>query len=393
MITCLGTITAIQSKECFMSEECNYETISKVSGRGVYVSRAMSKELGNFTTAGFMAQLIYVAEDLEKKVDEFFYKTIEEITNETGISKWEQETAKKLLVKKGWITITRKGIPPKNHFTITREFTMWNAGVKKQEKSSKGGKTSLQTPCEKMNECGTSFQREEKPSFEGSKNLPILHKQHTETTNKNKTSLSDCSQSDCVANDFTSDDFLKRWNELAKKYSYTSVRVVNSSLASAFEKVNKIIREEYLPDEKKPWDIYFKNVEAIMLEYLFFNFRKYFDPLYALRLTKQNDIIHKICNYNGLGWIPKDKKNEDIKTCRKLKDTIKEAIIGEKQTQNIHYTTIEELQADKKKKPELKIKKRMKKYSRLIDESRERVKDLVEKQNELDSILQKEDEA
>lgn len=314
----------------------------------------------------------------------WFYKTTEEWTRELGMNRSEQRRTRKILLDLGLIEYQVRGTPPKAFYRITKKLSDWmfQDATEKPNESSKGRNRLIDVS-------ERAIQKDETVLCKG-RNVQNNTYTTAKTSNKEykqRNLLSDCEQSDCAPNNFSVDDFVKRWSEISKKYKYPSVKVVNSSLASAFDKVNKIIRKEYLPDDEKPWDTFFKNVEAIMLEYLFYDFRQYFNPSYALRLTGKNDNIAKICNYNGVGWVPKDNRHADLKTCRKMKEKFREDICKEKHLQTAFYETITKLEKMKKEDPSIKIKKRVRKNRELIDASRARISKMSVLLEECDTFL------
>ncbi len=79
----------------------------------------LAKALGSVKAAVLMSQLLFWEGKGRDK--EWFYKTIEEIYNETGLSRSEQDTAIKLCKQMGVLKIILKGIPPKRHFKINAD--------------------------------------------------------------------------------------------------------------------------------------------------------------------------------------------------------------------------------------------------------------------------------
>ena len=79
----------------------------------------LAKILDSVKAGIFLSQLIYwhgKGSDPEK-----FYKTIEELEEETELSKGEQYRAQKKCQEKDLITVTYEQIPPKRHYKIKIE--------------------------------------------------------------------------------------------------------------------------------------------------------------------------------------------------------------------------------------------------------------------------------
>lgn len=55
-----------------------------------------------------------------------FTNTVSEIQEETGLTRAEQQRAKKVLLQKDWLSIVKKGAPPKTYYSITSEFCNWS---------------------------------------------------------------------------------------------------------------------------------------------------------------------------------------------------------------------------------------------------------------------------
>ena len=72
------------------------------------------------TTALLMSQLIYWY-GTGKRKDGLIYKTIEELYQETGLTRASQDTAINSLVKRGYLEVTLKGVPAKRHFRVNLE--------------------------------------------------------------------------------------------------------------------------------------------------------------------------------------------------------------------------------------------------------------------------------
>lgn len=71
-------------------------------------------------TAILMSQMIYWYGSGKRK-DGLIYKTIEELYQETGLTRASQDTAIKELVKREYLEVSLKGVPARRHFKIYLE--------------------------------------------------------------------------------------------------------------------------------------------------------------------------------------------------------------------------------------------------------------------------------
>ncbi len=87
--------------------------------RPVAFNRDLAKALGSVTAGLLLSQLLYWHG--KGNDPEWFYKTIEELKEETELSRAEQDTAIKRCKELGLIKVKIKGIPAKRHFTLNIE--------------------------------------------------------------------------------------------------------------------------------------------------------------------------------------------------------------------------------------------------------------------------------
>ena len=78
-------------------------------------------DIGGSTNAGLMLSQAYYWSDRTKDPNGWFYKTKKEWEEETGLSRYEQENARKKLVNEGLLEETRRGIPAKMYFKVDKE--------------------------------------------------------------------------------------------------------------------------------------------------------------------------------------------------------------------------------------------------------------------------------
>ncbi len=79
----------------------------------------LAKALGCAKAGILLSQLLYWSGKGKDK--EWFYKTVEELYEETALTKYEQLTAIKKCKDKGVLDIKLKGIPAKRHFRVNLE--------------------------------------------------------------------------------------------------------------------------------------------------------------------------------------------------------------------------------------------------------------------------------
>jgi hypothetical protein len=86
-----------------------------LTGTKVTYSPRVARKTGSVISAIFLQQMLYW---WERKKDEMVYKSIHELENETALSRYQQDTAIKKLVKMGFIEVVCKGSPPIRHFRV-----------------------------------------------------------------------------------------------------------------------------------------------------------------------------------------------------------------------------------------------------------------------------------
>ena len=65
-----------------------------------------------------LSQAIWTSEALDPEVSGWFCRSQEEWTDETGLSRWEQETARRALRTGGFLEERRAGMPAKLWFRV-----------------------------------------------------------------------------------------------------------------------------------------------------------------------------------------------------------------------------------------------------------------------------------
>jgi hypothetical protein len=81
---------------------------------------------GGVTPALMLSQAIWTSQALEPAADGWFLRSQEQWTQETGLSRWEQETARRALRRAGLLEERRLGMPAKLWFRV-RADAVWCA--------------------------------------------------------------------------------------------------------------------------------------------------------------------------------------------------------------------------------------------------------------------------
>ena len=76
---------------------------------------------GGVTAALMLSQAIWISEGLDPEAGGWFCRSQEEWTEETGLSRWEQETARRSLRNGGFVEEQRAGLPAKLWFRVCPE--------------------------------------------------------------------------------------------------------------------------------------------------------------------------------------------------------------------------------------------------------------------------------
>lgn len=98
----------------------NWSTLSLLLQSPIAYHRVFAHIGGGATAGLFLSQAFYWT-PRTKNPDGWFYKTSAEWEQETGLTRWEQETARKQLIKRGLIVEKKQGLPCKLFFRIVKE--------------------------------------------------------------------------------------------------------------------------------------------------------------------------------------------------------------------------------------------------------------------------------
>ena len=88
--------------------------------------RCLVPVTGGVTSALMLSQAIWTTQSLEPSADGWFIRSQEQWTQETGLSRWEQETARRALRRSGLLEERRLGMPAKLWFRV-RPVAVWRA--------------------------------------------------------------------------------------------------------------------------------------------------------------------------------------------------------------------------------------------------------------------------
>lgn len=88
--------------------------------------RCLVPVTGGITSALLLSQAIWTSQWLEPAADGWFLRSQDEWTQETGLSRWEQESARRALRRSGLLEERRIGMPARLWFRVRPE-AVWRA--------------------------------------------------------------------------------------------------------------------------------------------------------------------------------------------------------------------------------------------------------------------------
>ena len=88
--------------------------------------RCLVPVTGGITSALMLSQAIWTTHALEPAAEGWFMRSQEEWTEETGLSRWEQETARRALRRAGLLEERRFGMPARLWFRVC-SAAVWRA--------------------------------------------------------------------------------------------------------------------------------------------------------------------------------------------------------------------------------------------------------------------------
>ena len=102
------------------------ELLLEVFDIPVSFHRCLVPVTGGITSALMLSQAIWTTHALEPAAEGWFMRSQEEWTEETGLSRWEQETARRALRRAGLLEERRFGMPTRLWFRVRAE-AVWRA--------------------------------------------------------------------------------------------------------------------------------------------------------------------------------------------------------------------------------------------------------------------------
>ncbi len=88
--------------------------------------RCLVPVTGGITSALLLSQAIWTSQWLEPAADGWFLRSQDDWTQETGLSRWEQESARRALRRSGLLEERRIGMPARLWFRV-RPDAVWRA--------------------------------------------------------------------------------------------------------------------------------------------------------------------------------------------------------------------------------------------------------------------------
>jgi hypothetical protein len=102
------------------------ELLLEVFDIPVSFHRCLVPVTGGITSALMLSQAIWATQALDPTDEGWFIRSQEEWTEETGLSRWEQETARRALRRAGLMEERRFGMPARLSFRVCPE-AVWRA--------------------------------------------------------------------------------------------------------------------------------------------------------------------------------------------------------------------------------------------------------------------------
>ena len=102
------------------------ELLLEVFDIPVSFHRCLVPVTGGITSALMLSQAIWTTQALEPAAEGWFIRSQEEWTEETGLSRWEQETARRALRRAGLMEERRLGMPARLWFRVC-PAAVWRA--------------------------------------------------------------------------------------------------------------------------------------------------------------------------------------------------------------------------------------------------------------------------
>ena len=104
----------------------NPELLLQILDLPVSFHRCLVPITGSVTAALLLSQAICAAQETDPQLNGWFNKSQDEWADETGLSRWEQETARRVLREAGFLQERRLGMPAKLWYRVCPE-RIWRA--------------------------------------------------------------------------------------------------------------------------------------------------------------------------------------------------------------------------------------------------------------------------
>ena len=108
------------------AQDITTELLLEVFDMPVSFHRCLVPVTGGITSALMLSQAIWATQALDPTDEGWFIRSQEEWTEETGLSRWEQETARRALRRAGLMEERRFGMPARLSFRVCPE-AVWRA--------------------------------------------------------------------------------------------------------------------------------------------------------------------------------------------------------------------------------------------------------------------------
>jgi len=102
------------------------ELLLQILDLPVSFHRCLVPITGSVTAALLLSHAICIAQEADPNLNGWFRKSQDEWGDETGLSRWEQETARRLLREAGFLEERRFGMPAKLWYRVCPE-RVWRA--------------------------------------------------------------------------------------------------------------------------------------------------------------------------------------------------------------------------------------------------------------------------
>ena len=109
-----------------VSSRISPELLLEVFDLPVSFHRCLVPITGGVTAALMLSQAVWTTQTIDPAAKGWFSKSQDQWTDETGLSRWEQETARRALRSAGFLEERRVGMPAKLWYRVRPE-AVWRA--------------------------------------------------------------------------------------------------------------------------------------------------------------------------------------------------------------------------------------------------------------------------